>query len=127
MPTDLSTATLLAMSDEDIPSGWRAALIVLSAPTLQSHPKVVRFVDFETGFDWQTALRTGADQERWSHGELSLVMIASALWGQNPCELREMLKLDDKNLRRALLAIEVHRSWRSFRDALTEVAATDSQ
>lgn len=54
--------------------------------------------------------------------------IAAALcWGKNPCDLSETLSLDDANLRRALLTVEVFRGWRTFRDALTGAAKYDAQ
>lgn len=127
MPSDLSTDTLVALPEQDIPQALHATLVVLAAPTLQAFPQVARFVDFERehgSFDWPRAMEEG---QGWSSGEKTLVGAAAAIWnGLHDIELRTVLsELDDKSIRRLLLAIEVQRGWRPFREALELAAEAD--
>jgi len=117
-PADLSAATLLAMADEDIPAAFSSTLMVLSAPTLQDFPRIVRYVDFDARtFDWERALEEG---RTWSDGERKLVKVAATLWGSDSATLREAISLDAANLKRLLAAIEVHEGWKTLRDALRD-------
>jgi hypothetical protein len=127
MPKDVSTETLMAMPESEIPAALHATLIVLAAPTLQAFPRVARFLDLEPehgAFDWPRALEEG---KTWSSGERALVGAAATIWnGSHDIELRTVLnELDGPSMKRLLLAIEVQRGWRPFRDALERAAEAD--
>ena len=128
MTTDVTTDALLARPEAEIPNAMKATLVVLASPTLQGYVDIGRFVEFgpdENGiFDWPKALETG---QTWSVGERLLVQLAATLWApDNPTDLGSLIvNLDNNNIRRALLAVEVRRGLRPFREALVEAAAND--
>jgi hypothetical protein len=101
---------------------------VLTSPAFGRHEHIGDFVDFTWGedgsFDWQGAL---AAAETSGHSIPLLIRIAAAMFGNQPgADLADILvSLDEPNLKRLLLAIDVARGWMPFRDALIEAAKND--